>query len=422
VQDTLAESLVALVAILAGARALGALAVRLRQPRIGGEMLAGLLIGGALLSPWRVEGARQHAAVLGPSAVQVISQLGQIGMILYLLLVGLTLSPVELRRNGKMIAATSLPVAMAAVAIAPLAVDWFSGTGWHLAAGATGVLVMAAALTISGLPFIARILEEREFLDRDFAATALGSSAVLTVVALLLLAVAEDPVLGLVTTAAAGVAAVAISSSPAPRGRLPVGTETGLVLSVIAALAAAWVSLTLLGTPLLGAFLVGIGLSQSTARRGAIERALGWSVPVILVPVFLAGAGARVDPSALDLGVITGAAVFTALLGAVAILGASLSSRFAVLGPGEASSLAALLNCRGMMLLALGTELRDHRLIGSRLFAVFYLCAIATTLITGPLFARARGERRRTRDIVDVLVAPELDDARYQRHVGPRED
>ena len=48
-QATLAESLVALVAILAGARALGAVAVRLRQPRIGGEMLAGLVIGGALL-------------------------------------------------------------------------------------------------------------------------------------------------------------------------------------------------------------------------------------------------------------------------------------------------------------------------------------------------------------------------------------
>jgi Kef-type K+ transport system membrane component KefB len=169
------------------------------------------------------------------------------------------------------------------------------------------------------------------------------------------------------------------------------------VLTVVAALAAAWVSSTLLGTPLPGAFLVGIGLSQSPARRRAIERALGWSVPVILVPVFLAGAGARVDPRALDLGVLTGAAVFTALLGAVAILGASLSSRFAVLGPGEASSLAALLNCRGMMLLALGVELRDHGLIGVRLVAVLYLCAIATTLMTGPLFVRALGGRRRRR-------------------------
>ena len=357
---TLAESLVALLAILAGARALGALAVRLGQPRIGGEMLAGLLIGGALLSPWRVAGPRHHAAVLGPSAVQVVGQLGQIGIVLYLLLVGLSLSPADLRRNGKAIAATSLPFALAGVALAPLAADWFSGPGWHLAAGATGVLAMAAALTISGLPFIARILEEGELAHGDFAATALGSSAVLTTLALLLIAVGEHPVRGLVTA--------------------------------------------------LGALLAGIGLSQSMARRVAIERALGWSVPVILVPVFLAGAGARLDPRALDLGVLTGATVFTALLGAVAIIGASLSSRCSALGRGEASSLGALLNCRGMMLLALGVELRDLHLIGARLVAVFYLCAIATTLMTGPLLARAR--RGRNHDVVDVLLAQEPDDPR----------
>jgi hypothetical protein len=45
-----------------------------------------------------------------------------------------------------------------------------------------------------------------------------------------------------------------------------------------------------------------------------------------------------------------------------------------------------------MMLLALGVELRDHRLIGSRFVAVLYLCAIATTLMTGPLLARALGD------------------------------
>jgi Kef-type K+ transport system membrane component KefB len=387
----------ALVAIVVGARALGAVAVRLGQPRIGGEMLAGMLVGGALLSPWTAEGSRHPAAVLGPSAVQVISELGQIGMILYLLLVGLSLSPVDLRRNGKTIAATSVPLALAAVAVAPLAVDCFSGAGWRLAPGVTGVAVMAAALTISGFPFIAHILGERELLHGDFAATALGASAVLATVALLLLAVAEHPLLGLLTTAAAGIAAVAVSSSRAPRVSLPVGAEAGLVLAVVAALAAAWVSLKLLGTPLLGAFLVGIVLSQSTARRGAIERALGWSVPVILVPVFLAGAGARVDPRVLDLGVLAGAAVFTALLGTVAILGASVSSRLAVLGPSEVSSIAALLNCRGMMLLALGVELLDHRLIGSRLLAVFYLCALATTIMTGPLFALALGGRHRGR-------------------------
>jgi Kef-type K+ transport system membrane component KefB len=364
-------------------------------------MVAGLLIGGVLLSPGHTDRSGHHAAVLGAAAVQFISELGQVGMILYVLLVGLTLSPLDLRRNAKTIAAASLPLALAAVALAPLGLYCFSGAGWHLARGSAGVVAMAAVLTISGFPFIARILQERDLLHGDFAVTALGSSAVLTTLALLLLAVAEDRIrsigrladtypLGLVGTVGIGIAAAVVWGSLAMRRPLALGTRTGLRLSVIAALVAAWLSSKLLGTPLLGAFLVGIALSQSKAIRRALERALGWSVPVILVPVFLADAGARVAPGTLDFGVLTGAAVLTVLLLAVGVLGAAVSSRFPVLGNGNATALAALLNCRGVMLVALGVEMRDHRLIGSKLVGVFFICAIATTIMTGPLFARAQ--------------------------------
>jgi Kef-type K+ transport system membrane component KefB len=121
-----------------------------------------------------------------------------------------------------------------------------------------------------------------------------------------------------------------------------------------------------------------------------LERALGRSVPVILVPVFMAAAGARVDPRVLDLSVLAGAAAFTVLLVAVAMLAGSVSARFSGLGAGDASAVAALLNCRGMMLLAIGIEMSDHHLIGSRLVAVFFIGAVATTIMTGPMFARAQ--------------------------------
>jgi Kef-type K+ transport system membrane component KefB len=359
------------------------------------------LIGGALLSPWRRLGSGHHAAVVGAPAVQFINQLGQLGVILYLLLVGLALSPVDLQRNGKRIAATTLPVAVAAVALAAIGVGWFSGNRWQLVGGAAGAVVMTAALMINGFPFVARILQERELLHGEFGATVLGSSAILTTVSLLLLTVAEHRFhspgpqtavrpLELVATVCIGFGGAVLWPSLAARSPISVGAGTGLVLAVIAALLSAWVSLKLLGTPLLGSFLVGIALSQSAARRHAIERALGWSVPVILVPVFLAGAGARIDPGMLDLGVLAGAAVFTVLLVAVAMLAGSVSSRFPGLGASDASAIAALLNCRGMMLLALGVEMSDHRLIGARLVAVFFIGAVATTAMTGPLLARAQ--------------------------------
>jgi Kef-type K+ transport system membrane component KefB len=402
---SLAEALLALAAILAGARVVGALAVRLRQPRIGGEMIAGLLIGAALLSPWRDVGARHHA-VLGAPAVQFIDLLGQVGMILYLLLVGLTLSPSDLRRNTGRIAAVSLPVLIAAAALAPIGVDWFAGTRWQLAGGAAGAIAITAALMINGFPLVARILQERELLHGEFGATVLGSSAALTTLALILVAVAahrfRSPgpptagyVLWLVAIVTVGIGVALAWPSLAARSRFALGEVTGTVLAVITALLAAWASVQLLGSGLLGAFLVGIALSQSSVTRSALERALGRSVPVILVPVFMAAAGARVDPRTLGLSVLAGAAVFTVLLVAVACLAGSVSSRFSVLGASDATAIAVLLNCRGLMLLVLGVEMSDHRLIGSRLVAVFFIGAVATTAMTGPMFAGAQRRAHR---------------------------
>jgi len=403
----LAQTLLALASILAVARLLGALAARLGQPRIGGEMLAGLLVGGALMSPWRHAGLAHHAAVLSPAVVDFIDLLGQVGAVLYLLLVGLTLSPLDLRRNARGIAAAGLPVIVAAAVLAPLAAAWFAGAPWQLAGGTAAVLVMAAALMVNGFPFVARILQERELIHGGFGATVLGASALVTALPFVLLAVAErrSPSHGtallayallLLIALAVGVAAATLWPTLASRFKSsPLAGATPLVLAVIAALIVAWLTLQLLGTGLLGAFLVGIALSRSTATRTALEQTLGRSVPVILVPVFLAATGARLDPRVLDLGVLEGAAVFTSLLVAVAALAGSASARISHIGANDARAITALINCRGMMLLALGAQMADHRLIGPRLVAVFFIGAVATTLMTGPLLARAGRLARR---------------------------
>ncbi|HEV3056431.1 MAG TPA: cation:proton antiporter, partial [Solirubrobacteraceae bacterium] len=187
----LEQMLLAVASILAVARLLGAVAVRLRQPRIGGEMLAGLLVGGALMSPWRDTGVTHHAAVLSTTAVDFVDLLGQLGMVLYLLLVGLSLSPPDLKRNAARITAVGLPVILAAVVVAPLAAAWFAGARWQLAGGTAAVLVMASALMVNGLPFVARILQERKLMHGGFGATVLGASALVTALPFVLLALAE---------------------------------------------------------------------------------------------------------------------------------------------------------------------------------------------------------------------------------------
>lgn len=352
------QTLLALAATLLAAWLLGALAVRLRQPRIGGEMVGGLLVGTALLSPWREEGsASEQRAVLSPEAVDAFNIAGQVGVILYLFLVGLSLDPAGVRRKARTALLVSLPVILAAVALAPLGASWFDSGRWELSTGLLAAsLIMAAALMINGFPVVAHMLQERGELRGDLASTVLGAAALLTVVPFLLLLVAERVAFG--------------SGGVEAPGLLPAG--------------------------ILGGFVAGVMLAGSPKARLVFQRLLGWIVPAVLVPVFLASAGERVDPRLLDGEVILGAVVFTALLLAVALPSGLVAKRVARFSAPEAKTIAALLNCRGLLLLVLAVAMADEDLIGPSLVAVLFLGALATTLMTGPLLGwaqRSTGER-----------------------------
>lgn len=401
-QAVLEQTLLALAAILVGARVLGAVAVKLRQPRVGGEMLAGLLIGAALLSPWRhVDSSPQHVAVLSASVGAVIDGLGQIGVILYLCLVGLEITPGNTRRHGFRVPLVAAPVVLGALAIAPLAAHGFAAARWQLAGGTLApTLILAAALMVNGFPVVALILEERGMLRGDLGTTVVGVSVALTTLPFLIVAVLNQrlrsvgPIVVFVVGLAAIVAAVVIAICVWPRVaetviRVSPSDGTAVVLAVIIVLVAAWLSLRLLGTALLGGFAAGVALSRSPAIRQVLRRALERIVPLVLVPVFFAAGGMRIEPRVIDAGVIQAAALFTICLVAVGFLGGLASSRVRGITSREARTIAALLNCRGLMLIALPLEMLDHRLIGPRLVAVFFFGAVLTTLVTGPLLAWA---------------------------------
>jgi Kef-type K+ transport system membrane component KefB len=401
-QPVLEQSLLAISAILVSARLLGAVAVRLRQPRVGGEMLAGLLVGAALLSPWRhVNSSPHHVAVLSSSVGAVVDSLGQIGVILYLCLVGLKFPPHEVRRNRGRVALLSVPVVLGALALAPLAVGWFAAARWQLAGGPlTATLILATALMVNGFPVVALVLQERGMLDGTLGATLLGTSALLAAFPFLIVAVlnhrfgSAGPVAAYALGLAASAALVVIAMLSWPRmaarlGSVSLSDSTALALAAVAVVTGAWLSSRLLDTGLPGGFAVGVALSRSVGTREVLEQALGRVVPVILVPVFFAAGGIRVDPRVIDFGVIEGAALFTMLLVAVAALAGWVSSRVSGITTRDARMIAGLLNCRGLVLIALSVDMVDHRLIGPRLVAVFCVGALVTTLMTGPLLAWA---------------------------------
>ena len=290
-----------LVLVIVVARCGGALAVRIGEPRIAGEMIGAILIGPTLLGGniegvvEGVEGAGLVGTLFTPLAVDVLTWVGSIGMVLYMLLVGVTIDPAPMaRRAGTIIAvALSLVVAMALVAVGAGALLEADG-GWQGPDGttATFTLALAAMLAVHGVPIAARILEERGLLRSEVGGIVIVTGACATSIALVGSGIAirggdGAAVADLAPVVAAGAAVVAIA---APLGRsrfMRLGPLPAVVVLLAIALAAGAAGKALLGTLLLGPLIVGVAVRSAGFSAVFLEARLGTVVRGALVPVFL---------------------------------------------------------------------------------------------------------------------------------------
>ena len=84
--------------IILASRAVGFLFQKLSQPQVIGEMLAGIMLGPSLLG-WLAPGV--SAALFPASSLGLLNAISQLGLVIYMFLVGLELNAAELRRHGK---------------------------------------------------------------------------------------------------------------------------------------------------------------------------------------------------------------------------------------------------------------------------------------------------------------------------------
>ena len=141
------------------ARALGALFARLRQPPVIGEVVAGILLGPSLLGRVAPEAS---AFLLPPTVAPSLQILAQLGVILYMFLVGLELDP-GLRARARTppspsrTPASSLPFVLGA-ALALLLYPRLSSSDVPFTSFA---LFLGVAMSITAFPVLARILTDR---------------------------------------------------------------------------------------------------------------------------------------------------------------------------------------------------------------------------------------------------------------------
>ncbi|WP_425317543.1 cation:proton antiporter [Pseudomonas nitroreducens] len=392
--------LLQLLVILAVSRLCGLLLGMLKQPTVIGEMAAGIVLGpivfGALFPA-------QHAELFEPHSLSALSSLSQLGLVLFMFVVG-----AELRApDGARAQLKSASLVGILSVLVPMVLGFFASALLHSSLAPAGVgfwpfaLFMAAAMSITAFPVMARILKERGMTQTPMGRLSMASAAIADVLAWIMLAVVValtgidgstaivKTTLGLVVL----VAVIFILFKPLCAWLLRTYVKDGcpglMMLSVLAGGAMGCAALTQwLGVhAVFGAFLFGACLPRDDRLLKTLVERLEFPALVLLMPVFFAIAGLSTTTDAFTPTHI--GALILVILVAVAgkVLGGAAGARVGGLAWRDSFAVGSLMNARGLMELIVMKVGLDAGLIGPEMFTMLLVMAILTTAMTAPLLS-----------------------------------
>ena len=398
---------VQLLIIVAAARAGGWLFIRLGQPRVVGEIAAGLLLGPSVLGALAPELSGQ----LFPDAARSsIHTLGQLGLVLLMFLVGLEFDFGHLRRLGR---------AATAVSLAGIALPFGAGLAVarlihpHVAPGVppvTFMLFVAVALSITAIPILGRIIVDLGLERTRLAALTMSAAAVDDVLGWILLAAVTaaaqgsfEPASTLRTLVLVIALALAVWFVARPlvvawsrrvlaagAGHLEAGPLAILLMAILGAAAlSSWIGIF----ALFGPFLLGAALWDQEELRLAIRARLWDFVHAFFLPVFFTSTGLHTDFGFLDSALLWGlsALVCLAAVGGK-MIGCGVAARLGGMSPRESWGVAVMMNTRALMGLVAIHVGREMGVVTDAAFSMLVLMALLTTFMTTPLLRLILGD------------------------------
>ncbi|HKR13765.1 MAG TPA: cation:proton antiporter [Pyrinomonadaceae bacterium] len=402
--------------ILIASYSVGWLLGRFRQPQVVGEMVAGVLLGPSLLG-WLAPGF--FAALFPPASLGPLSVLSQIGLLLFMFMIGLELDTKVLRKLGHIavvISHTSIIVpfvlgALLALFLFPrMADDSLPFTGF--------VLFMGAAMSVTAFPVLARILDERNLMGTKLGTLTIACAAVDDVTAWCLLAVIIAIVKselnhlplwqmlpGVVVYLALMIYVIRpILRELLARQRDAARNDKLIVVLLVCMLASSWATEWLGIHALFGAFFAGVIVPKEKGFTENVRRRLQLPVVVLLIPLFFAFTGLRTS-----IGLISGAEMilYCGLVFLVAVAGKFGGSMLAARVMGtpwrEAASIGVLMNTRGLIELVILNIGLDIGVLNRPLFSIMVLMAVGTTVMTTPLLSLIYPEPEKSQSKDDAM-------------------
>jgi Kef-type K+ transport system membrane component KefB len=395
--DTLRHVLVALAVVIITARVLGTVFKHLGQPPVIGEVMAGILLGPSFLGS---VAPGVSASLLPPLVTPYFSVLAQLGVILYMFLVGLHLDTTVLRHGTHVTIAISHASITAPFLLGAGLALWIypqlssSDVPFTLFA-----LFMGISMSVTAFPVLARILTDRGMHKSRIGGIALTCAAVDDVTAWCLLAFVSSIVYAQVSGAVyttilslAYIGLVVLVVRPiVSRFARRVDTHGVLTQPVIGAVIVAAL-LSALSTEyigihaIFGAFLLGAVIPHDSVIARELTHRVEDLVVVLLLPAFFAYTGMRTQITLVS-GVGQWAVCLVIIL--VACLGkfggSAIAARLTGLPWRDAAALGILMNTRGLVELIVLNVGLDLKVLSPTLFAMLVIMAVVTTLMTSPI-------------------------------------
>lgn len=416
----------ALAIVLIVCRIIGYVATKVGQPRVMGEVIAGLVLGPSLLG---AISANAQATFFPSDTLAGIGVVANLGLIFYMFLVGLEVDRGQLK--GKVAQATAISNASVAIPLLlgiAIALPLYKLVGPNKKFVAFA-LFMGVSMSITAFPVLARILAERRMIKRPVGALAIACAAIDDVTAWFLIAlataIAASGTFGDVAKTIGEAVAFTLFMALIVRrvlarmatafdevGRIPSGWFAAIIIGV---LVSAYITQEINIAFIFGGFIMGMIMPRHARMSEEITRRIDDFVVTLLLPIFFVYTGLRTNVGLLnrpELWLITLLLIAVAIVGKLA--GAAIAARVSGYDWRASAVIGTLMNTRGLTELVVLNLALDTGAISNTLFAMLVIMAVVTTLMAGPLLKLLDPKNQYGRGVEDEFADAAL--AAVQAH------
>ncbi|KAF8985234.1 K(+)/H(+) antiporter [Entomortierella lignicola] len=370
---------------------------RLKQPRVISEVIAGIILGPSVMG--RIPGFAN--TIFNHESLSYLNLVSNIGLVLFLFLVGLELDPALVLKRAKFalgisFAGMALPLGVGAavsyILYEELGPDTTVGFGQFL-------LFCGVAMSITAFPVLARILAEQKLLTTKVGFLTICAGAVGDIVAWILLALVVSIInsaskitpLYVVLLSIAWILVLVFIVRPVFIFMIRYTksqdepSQTMMAFTLAVTLISAFLTDIIGVHSIFGSFLVGLIIPNDTGFADGLTKRIEDLVSVVFLPIYFALSGLKTQVGLLDNGKIWGLVILTTAVACFGkIIGCSAAARLQGMEWRESFAIGVLMNCKGLIELIVLNIGYDAGVINDKVFVIMVAMCLITTCMTTP--------------------------------------